>query len=76
MGVLTKLIKELNGKDLEIDNKLIKHELDKMQKIYEIGLEYADILKDKFREAGIDFDTFGIDIKNELVDVFSKKIKF
>ena len=44
---LTKLIKELNGKDLEIDNKLIKHELDKMQKIYEIGLEYADILKDK-----------------------------
>ena len=43
---LTKLIKELNGKDLEIDNKLIKHELNKMQKIYEIGLEYADILKD------------------------------
>ena len=35
-----------------------------------------DILKDKFREAGIDFDTFGIDIKNELVDVFSKEIKF
>lgn len=44
---LTKLIKELNGKDLEIDNKLIQHELNKMQKIYEIGLEYADILKDK-----------------------------
>ena len=44
---LTKLIKELNGKDLEIDNKLIKHELNKMQIIYEIGLEYADILKDK-----------------------------
>lgn len=35
-----------------------------------------DIIKDKFREAGIDFTTFGINIKNELADVFSKEIKF
>jgi len=35
-----------------------------------------DIIKDKFREAGIDYSTFGIDIKKEMVEVFSKEIKF
>lgn len=35
-----------------------------------------DLIKDKFREAGIDFDTFGIDIKGEFVEVFNKEIKF
>ena len=35
-----------------------------------------DIIKDKFREAGIDFNTFGVDIKNEFAEIFSKKINF
>lgn len=35
-----------------------------------------DIIKDKFREAGIDFSTFGMNIKNEFAEIFSKKIKF
>jgi len=35
-----------------------------------------DAIKDKFREAGIDFSTFGIDIKKELTSVFSKAITF
>jgi len=36
----------------------------------------SDIIKDKFREAGIDFSTFGINIKDEFASVFSKKINF
>ena len=35
-----------------------------------------DIIKDKFKEAGIDFTTFEIDLKKELTSVFSKEIKF
>ena len=39
------LIKELNKKDLDIDNKLIKHQLNKMKKMYEVTLEYAQKLQ-------------------------------
>ena len=35
-----------------------------------------DIVKDKFREAGIDFSTFGINIKEEVLSAFSKEINF
>jgi hypothetical protein len=35
-----------------------------------------DAIKDKFREAGIDFTTFGIDLKEEFAEIFSKEIKF
>ena len=35
-----------------------------------------DIIKDKFREAGIDYSTFGVNIKDELTSVFSKAITF
>ena len=35
-----------------------------------------DLIKDKFREAGIDYNTLGVNIKDELVEVFSKEIKF
>ena len=35
-----------------------------------------DIIKDKFREAGIDYSTFGVNIKKEFAEVFSKEIKF
>jgi hypothetical protein len=45
-ATLTTLIKELNKKDLEIDNELIMHQLNKMKKLYEIGLEYSKILQD------------------------------
>jgi hypothetical protein len=48
----------------------IKDEIDKKCNIIE------DIIKDKFREAGVDYKTLGIDIKNEFADVFSKEIKF
>ena len=44
---LTDLIKELNGKDLEIDNELIMNQLNKMKKMYEIALEYAEKLRAK-----------------------------
>lgn len=35
-----------------------------------------DALKDKFKEAGIDFSTFGIDLNKEFSEVFSKEISF
>lgn len=35
-----------------------------------------DIIKDKFREAGIDYSTFGVDFKKEFAEIFSKEIKF
>ena len=35
-----------------------------------------DIIKDKFREVGIDYSTFGVNIKNEFAEIFSKEIKF
>jgi hypothetical protein len=35
-----------------------------------------DLIKDKFREAGIDYSTFGVNIKEELSEIFSKEIKF
>ena len=44
---LTELIKELNGKDLDIDNELIMNQLNKMKKMYEIALEYAEKLRGK-----------------------------
>ena len=48
----------------------IKTEVDKKCGVIE------DIIKDKFREAGIDFSTFGVDIKCEFAEIFSKEIKF
>ena len=36
----------------------------------------VDSIKDKFREAGIDFSTFDIDIKGSLNKIFEKKISF
>jgi hypothetical protein len=38
--------------------------------------ELEDVIKDKFREAGVDYDTFGIDIKAMFSEVFSKEINF
>jgi len=38
--------------------------------------ELEDILKDKFRETGVDFNTIGVDIKNMFSEVFSKEINF
>lgn len=35
-----------------------------------------DIIKDKFREAGIDYSTFGVNIKEQFAEIFSKKITF
>jgi hypothetical protein len=35
-----------------------------------------ETLKEKFKEAGIDYTTFGIDIKQMFSEVFSKKINF
>ena len=48
----------------------IKTEVDKKCDVIE------DIIKDKFREAGIDFSTLGVDIKSEFASIFSKEIKF
>lgn len=48
----------------------IKDEINKKCDVIE------DIIKDKFREAGIDYSTLGVDIKNEFAEVFSKEIKF
>lgn len=50
--------------------KAVKEEIDAKCGVIE------DALKDKFREAGIDFSTFNINIKKELSEVFSKEIKF
>lgn len=36
----------------------------------------VDALKDKFNEAGVDFNTFGINIKEALLKVFNKEITF
>ena len=44
---LTKLIKDYNKKELEIDNKLIKKEVTQKVKMYELGLEYSEILREK-----------------------------
>ena len=44
---LTKLIKVYNGKELEIDNKLIKKEVTQKVKLYELGLEYSEVLREK-----------------------------
>ena len=44
---LTKLIKEFNKKELDVDNKLIIKEVNKKVKMYEIGLEYSDVLREK-----------------------------
>lgn len=38
--------------------------------------ELEDVIKDKFREAGIDYTTFGINIKDMFSNVFSKEINF
>jgi hypothetical protein len=38
--------------------------------------ELEDILKDKFHEAGIDYNTLGVNIKNMFSEVFSKEINF
>lgn len=35
-----------------------------------------DIIKDKFREAGIDYNTLGVDIKSEFAEIFSTDIQF
>lgn len=35
-----------------------------------------DIIKDKFREAGIDYSTFGVSLKDEFAQIFSNEIKF
>ena len=48
----------------------IKTEVDKKCDLIE------DIIKDKFREAGIDFATLGVDIKSEFAGIFSKDIQF
>jgi hypothetical protein len=48
----------------------IKVEVDKKCDVIE------DIIKDKFREAGIDYSTFSVDIKKEFAEIFSKEIKF
>jgi hypothetical protein len=50
--------------------KGIKEDVEKKCDIIE------DIIKDKFREAGIDYSTFGVNIKKEFAEVFSKEIKF
>ena len=44
---LTKLIKVYNGKELEIDNKLIIKEVNQKVKLYELGLEYSEVLREK-----------------------------
>ena len=44
---LTKLIKEFNKKELDVDNKLIIKEVNKKVKMYELGLEYSDVLREK-----------------------------
>ena len=44
---LTKLIKEFNKKELDVDNKLIIKEVKKRVKLYELGLEYSDVLREK-----------------------------
>lgn len=48
----------------------IKVEIDKKCDVIE------DIIKDKFREAGIDYNTFGVNIKEQFAEIFSKEIKF
>ena len=48
----------------------IKTEIDKKCDVLE------DILKDKFREAGIDYKTLDINFKEEIIGVFNKEIKF
>ena len=47
---LTKLIKEFNQKELDVDNKLIIKEVNKKVKMYELGLEYSDVLRAKLLE--------------------------
>ena len=44
---LTNTIKEYNKQELEIDNKLIIKEVKKRVKLYELGLEYSDVLREK-----------------------------
>ena len=36
----------------------------------------TDTIKDKFKEAGIDFSTFNLDIKETILKVFNKEIAF
>lgn len=35
-----------------------------------------DIIRDKFREVGVDYSTIGLNLKEELSEIFSKEIKF
>ena len=46
-AALTKLIKDYNKKELEIDNELIKKEVTQKVKMYELGLEYSEVLREK-----------------------------
>jgi hypothetical protein len=50
--------------------KTIKEDVEKKCDVIE------DLIKDKFREAGIDYSTFGVNLKEKFTEVFSKEIKF
>ena len=50
--------------------KVIKEDVEKKCDVIE------DLIKDKFREAGIDYSTFGVNLKEEFAEIFSKEIKF
>ena len=74
----------LNAKDDGVNEETVKYIVDTYDEYIKCIKEntekkcdyITDVIKDKFREAGIDFNTFGIDIKSELTSVFSKEIKF
>ena len=44
---MMKVVKEYNGKELEMDNKLIANENERMKLLYKLGLDLAAELKDK-----------------------------
>jgi hypothetical protein len=61
--------------------KYLADTYDEYIKMLKTGVEskcdtLEETLKEKFKEAGIDYTTFGIDIKQMFSEVFSKKINF
>ena len=44
---MMKVVKEYNGKELEMDNKLIENENERMKLLYKLGLDLAAELKEK-----------------------------
>jgi hypothetical protein len=68
----------------ELDDKVFKYVIDTYdayinnvkEKISNKCDVITDLIKDKFREVGIDFESFDVDIKKEILKSFDKEITF